>query len=81
MNGVGICSKRGGAAFQFEKHKIESILNDFKNLKVEQLKQEYIPKTSYRPILCQNRIFHFTRLENPSFPCNFAAISRGSASG
>ncbi|MDR1809111.1 MAG: DNA methyltransferase, partial [Prevotella sp.] len=40
-NGVGICSKRDETAFQFEKQKIEAVVNDFKNLTIEQLKQKY----------------------------------------
>jgi len=40
-NGVGICSKRDETAFQFDKRHIETVVNDFKNLTVEQLKQKY----------------------------------------
>ncbi|MDR0768334.1 MAG: hypothetical protein LBE71_00235 [Dysgonamonadaceae bacterium] len=63
MSGVGICSKRDGTAFQFEKHKIESILNDFKNLKVEQLKQKYDTEKSEsrdkQTVLAKNNVLNF----------------------
>ena len=41
LNGVGICSKRDETAFQFEKQKIELVVNDFNNLTIEQLKEKY----------------------------------------
>ncbi|GHV70417.1 DNA methyltransferase [Bacteroidia bacterium] len=41
LNGVGICSKRDETAFLFDKQQIELVVNDFKNLTIEQLKQKY----------------------------------------
>ncbi len=41
LNGVGICSKRDKIAFQEDKNKLIDILNDFNELKEQELKDKY----------------------------------------
>jgi predicted helicase len=41
QNGVGICSKRDDTAFQNTKRELINVLNDFKNLSEQEIKQKY----------------------------------------
>jgi len=41
VNGVGICSKRDETAFQNSKNELINVLNDFKNLPEQEIKQKY----------------------------------------
>jgi hypothetical protein len=41
LNGVGICSKRNETVFQNSEKELINVLNDFKNLSEQQIKEKY----------------------------------------